>query len=333
VADVDSPVTARPPIVALLVVAVLGSLPLWAAATPAPAAASTRCDGVWVVVDAQGTGGGVTTRCAPGDPPTGLAALQGAGHHYTFVRPNMPMVCTIDGRPDPCNGAPGDAHWSYWHAQPGGSWTYASQGAGSRNPPPGSVEGWAFGAGEPPRTPPPAASAPEPTASPTPSPSASPSPSPTATAEPAPTATAEPAPAAPAEPSATPTTRPPGPAAATAPDDPPSASQATEQPDPAERAEPEAPVPDESGDPPTRTADTAPTAGPRTAADDRPTPTEASGRSLPPVELGDVDGEVAIGGPTDGDARAGLLAGGALAATIAGAGLFQARRRRRSFDP
>jgi hypothetical protein len=45
------------------------------------------------------------------------------------------------------------------------------------------------------------------------------------------------------------------------------------------------------------------------------------------------DDEVAIGAPADGDAVAGLLAGGALAATIAGAGFFQARRRRRSFDP
>jgi hypothetical protein len=323
----SSPGTARHPTLALLVAALLGSLPLWGVAAPAPAAASARCDGVWVVVDAQEAGGAVTTRCAPGDPSSGLAALEGAGHRYTFVRPNMPMVCTIDGRPDPCNGAPGDAYWSYWYAQPGGSWTYASQGAGSRNPAPGSVEGWAFGAGAPPRVPPPSSPPPEPepSTSPTPSPSASPSPSPTATAEPAPTA--------PAERSAPPTTPPPGPAAATAPDDPPPGSQATEQPDPAERDEPETPAPDEAHDPAARTTDAARAARPPTPADERPAPTEASGRTLPPVELRAADDEVAIGAPTDGDAVAGLLAGGALAATIAGAGLFQARRRRRSFDP
>ena len=123
----------------------------------APASAAT-CDGVWVVVDARNLGGSITTRCAPGSPGSGLAALEGAGHAYSFV-PRIPgMVCTIDARPEPCNGAPADAYWSYWHAEAGGSWTYATRGAGSRTPPPGGVEGWRFGDGSaPPGAAPPAA--------------------------------------------------------------------------------------------------------------------------------------------------------------------------------
>jgi hypothetical protein len=126
-----------------------------AAGAPTPAHADGRCDGVWVVVDATELGGPLTTRCAEGDPSSGLAALEAAGHRYTFV-PRVPgMICTIDRRPDPCNGAPADAYWSYWHAEEGGSWTYASRGAGNRNPKPGTVEGWAFGSGGQPGTSPP----------------------------------------------------------------------------------------------------------------------------------------------------------------------------------
>jgi hypothetical protein len=140
-------------VVALL--AVLAGGAATAAGAPAPAHAEQRCDGVWVVVDATALGGPLTTRCAEGDPSTGLAALEAAGHRYAFV-PRVPgMVCTIDQRPDPCNGAPADAYWSYWHAEEGGSWTYASRGAGDRNPEPGTVEGWAFGAGGQPGTSPP----------------------------------------------------------------------------------------------------------------------------------------------------------------------------------
>lgn len=147
-----------------------------------PPAVAETCDGVWVVVDARGAGGSLTTRCAPGDPPTGLAALERAGHAYGFV-PRIPgMVCTIDARPDPCNGAPADAYWSYWYAEAGGSWTYASVGAGSRDPAPGTVEGWRFGDGStPPGTPPPAAQAP-------PAPAPAPSPDAPAASQPAPSA-------------------------------------------------------------------------------------------------------------------------------------------------
>jgi hypothetical protein len=151
-------------VAASLLLAVAGVLAL---ASPAPASTGS-CDGVWVVVDARAAGGSLHTRCAPGDPSSGLAALDRAGFSYTFV-PRIPgFVCTIDARPDPCNGAPADAYWSYWHAEAGGSWSYASTGAGSRDPAPGTVEGWRFGDGSaPPGTAPPA-NAPDPEPEPEP---------------------------------------------------------------------------------------------------------------------------------------------------------------------
>lgn len=118
--------------------------------------ACTGSDGVTVVVDFGSLGGGTQVRCAPGSPSSGLDALSEAGFSYGF-RPGFPgMVCTIDRKPDPCNGAPPDAYWAYHHAERGGGWTYSNQGAGSRKPPPGSVEGWAFGDDRRPSVAPPA---------------------------------------------------------------------------------------------------------------------------------------------------------------------------------
>lgn len=133
---------------------VVPASPAYAAVCPSPDA------GVTVVVDFSRLGGGTAVRCAPGDPATGLAALTAAGFSYEFVPGQPGFVCRIDGSPDPCNGAPVDAYWSYWHASAGGSWQYSSLGAGGRDPAPGTVEGWAFGAGErpgmsPPSPPPP----------------------------------------------------------------------------------------------------------------------------------------------------------------------------------
>lgn len=131
------------------------------AAVVAPAVAASDgsqvddCDGVLVVVDGRALDGDRTVRCAPGEPDTGLAALTGAGHTYAFV-PSIPgLICTIDGRPDPCTSLTEDAYWGYWHAPgPDGPWTYSVHGAGFRTPPPGSVEGWRFGDGsEPPDLP------------------------------------------------------------------------------------------------------------------------------------------------------------------------------------
>ncbi|UVS79310.1 hypothetical protein [Actinokineospora sp. UTMC 2448] len=156
----------------------------------APSAAAAACSGtagVTVVVDFGSLGGGTRVACAPGDPSSGMGALSGAGFGYTGVSSHPGMVCKINGQPaaEACRRPPPTtAYWSYWYATRGGSWTYSSTGAGYRDPAPGTVEGWAFGAGSPPGTPPPA-----PAPAPKPPP---PAPEPTATTRPG--APAKPAP-------------------------------------------------------------------------------------------------------------------------------------------
>ena len=102
--------------------------------------------GLGLYADFGSLGGGVVTRCAPGDPTSGLAALTGAGFRYAFV-PRFPgFVCQINVKPNPCNGGPTTAYWAYWHAPRKGAWTYSTVGAGSYNPAPNTVQGWSFGA-------------------------------------------------------------------------------------------------------------------------------------------------------------------------------------------
>lgn len=148
-----------------------------------PASAASTCDGVWVVVDGSVLGASATVRCAPGDPSSGFEALTGAGHQYSFVPTQPGLVCIIDGRPATCNGAPSDAYWSYWYARAGGAWTYSQRGAGARDPQSGTVEGWAFGAGDPPSVAPPA---PPPESKPDPEPEPDPEPPPEAQPDPDP---------------------------------------------------------------------------------------------------------------------------------------------------
>ena len=140
-----------PALVAAIAATSVSALSLASNAEAAPC--GTRA-GVTVVVE-YGDPSGTSVGCANGDPTTGLEALKSAGHRYSFVPRQPGFLCTIDARPDPCNNGPANAYWSYWHAQPGGSWSYGSIGAGSYDPPSGSVEGWAFGSGKPPRSRPP----------------------------------------------------------------------------------------------------------------------------------------------------------------------------------
>jgi hypothetical protein len=98
--------------------------------------------------------GKVWVRCAK-NPRTGLAALRQAGFSYAFVANQPGFVCTINHRPNPCNGAPSSAYWAYWHAKHGGKWTYSTLGAGSYHPKRGQVEGWAFGRTKKPQISPP----------------------------------------------------------------------------------------------------------------------------------------------------------------------------------
>ncbi|HEX5494865.1 MAG TPA: hypothetical protein VFX70_09865 [Mycobacteriales bacterium] len=171
-----------------MVVGMVGGLAIQVVTAPAARAATCgSARGVTVVVDFASLGGGVRTGCAAGDPSSGLDALTRAGFGYVFARRQPGFVCRIDGAPnsdrDPCEvTSPADASWSYWHAQPGGSWSYSTAGAGSFDPAPGRVEGWAFGDHAQPPAP---APAPPATKAPTPRPTGHPSVSPTSAPVPA----------------------------------------------------------------------------------------------------------------------------------------------------
>ena len=153
-----------------LVVATAGTAPAAGSARSparAPAGACPDRTGITVVVDKTAFGGGVEVRCAAQPVRSGFEALTKAGFSYSGTVRFPGLLCRIDGQPasDPCQGAPPpDAYWAYWHAERGGAWTYSTAGA-ARTPPPGSVEGWAFGAKAAPGAAPPP---PHPTTPPTP---------------------------------------------------------------------------------------------------------------------------------------------------------------------
>lgn len=159
-----------------VVLLVLAGTALVVPAAPAVAAACAQDKGVTLVVEFNALGGGTQTRCADGNPSSGVNALRAAGFTPTRAAQQAGyFLCRIDGKPanDPCQRtSPADAYWSYWHAKPGGSWTYSDTGPAEYDPAPDSVEGWAFGAGKPPRSAPPRpaaeAGSPPPAASPSP---------------------------------------------------------------------------------------------------------------------------------------------------------------------
>lgn len=154
-----------------------GTSPAWASG-----ACPTLDDGVTVVVDFQHLGGGAVVRCAPGDPSSGLAALDAAGFRVDQVANQPGFVCRIDGLPGPADEdcadtPPAKAYWGYSYAQRGGSWNYSGSGAHVRDPAVGTVEGWAFNGGggstQPTIAPPPPPAEPQPSPSPSPSPASS----------------------------------------------------------------------------------------------------------------------------------------------------------------
>ena len=124
--------------------------------------------GVTVVVDHAALGGGTVVRCverwaatiaATGRRGTGMDALSLAGLPVTMPQRAPGAVCRINGRPSaseaiPVHGntgyrescvqmPPAKAYWSYWNASAGGSWRYATSGAG-RTIQAGAFEGWSF---------------------------------------------------------------------------------------------------------------------------------------------------------------------------------------------
>jgi len=158
----------------------LGPVAIAPSASPAAATASsgacTSSTGITVVVDMTAFGDGVHVRCAPQPVSSGYEALTKAGFTIQGTAQFPGLLCRIDGRPTPAEDAcqkapPADAYWAYWHAPRGGSWTYSTSGAGSRKPPPGSVEGWAFGdeavPGVDPPDPPPSTTTTRPSSTPT----------------------------------------------------------------------------------------------------------------------------------------------------------------------
>jgi hypothetical protein len=137
-------------LVALATLVVAGAALVLGLARAEPAAAGASC--VAVVVDFRQLGGEVATGCAQGDPSTGLQALGLAGFSET-PRPRDGLVCQIDARPA-CTATTSTAYWSYWYRATGSShWVYASEGAGTHDPKPGSTEGWVWQDGG--KTPPP----------------------------------------------------------------------------------------------------------------------------------------------------------------------------------
>jgi hypothetical protein len=125
---------------------------------PTPASAAAACAdssiGVTVVVDFSYFGGGIQTSCVPGDPGTGLNALQRLYSTQGTQQFGNAYVCRINGLPTPDTEAcvvtpPSNAYWSYWHGV-NGSWRYSTIGAAGYDVGVGAVEGWSFGAGSPP---------------------------------------------------------------------------------------------------------------------------------------------------------------------------------------
>ena len=165
-------------LLATLLAAVIALLPGSPAAVADPLPIEATCAGVWVIVDGGSLAGGTSaTHCAT-TFDTGTDALRSAGFE---VRRSNGLICAIDGLPAICRVTT-QAYWSYWQAGRTadggyGPWVYAQLGPDSYEPKQGDAEGWAFGAGDPPKVNPPAAgSSTSPTAAPTvaPSPSATP---------------------------------------------------------------------------------------------------------------------------------------------------------------
>ena len=116
-------------------------------------------DGVTVVVDAIALGGELAVGCAPGSPQSGFDALVAAGFSVEAVATTPGMLCRIDGLPTPgeetcADDPPADFYWAYWTVDSVG-WRYATEGAATREPEVGSVEGWSFVDGDATNPPPP----------------------------------------------------------------------------------------------------------------------------------------------------------------------------------
>jgi len=121
-----------------------------AAPTAAPKASSGRAcapgEGVTVVVDPQGLGGGVGIGCAPGQQSNGFAALSAAGFTYN-EDPGAPAGSICQIRRQPADGYPHcwtSAFWAYWKSDGSTEWQSSMVGPASGPIPVDALEGWAW---------------------------------------------------------------------------------------------------------------------------------------------------------------------------------------------
>lgn len=138
-------------------------------ATAAPAVAQSEVegacppdDGVTVVVDFQDLGADTIVRCGQGIIENGLDVLAEARVAYDPVPAEPNVVCRIEALPADraCREDVRDdtAQWTYWTAEPGGTWEAVDGGPLDRDPPEGTVDGWSWSSSGdvvPPRTAPP----------------------------------------------------------------------------------------------------------------------------------------------------------------------------------
>jgi hypothetical protein len=109
----------------------------------APAAAAfCSGNGVNVVVDFNGLGGGVRRSCDPnGAGRTADKVFPAAGFNLTYAQRQPGFVCRVNGTPgsDPCqNASPSDAYWGlFWSDGKSGKWSYSSTGVGGLKVPNG----------------------------------------------------------------------------------------------------------------------------------------------------------------------------------------------------
>ncbi len=130
----------------------------------APASVCSPRSGVTVIVDFTHFAGEIERGCAPGHPPTALAALHAAGFTTAgTVQYGDAFVCRIDARPTPESDGcavtpPANASWSFYSARPTDkAWTYSTTGVTSFHPAAGTIVAFAFGNRAEPGIPPSAA--------------------------------------------------------------------------------------------------------------------------------------------------------------------------------
>jgi hypothetical protein len=155
-------------------------------ATAPASAALCSGQGVNVVVDFNGLGGGVQKGCDPGGAGrSGDKVFPAAGFALTYAQRQPGFVCRVNGAPnsDPCvNASPANAYWGlYWSDGRSGKWTYSTAGVGGVSVPEGGflAFSWQNGGDADPPGAAPVNSQPAPTKQPTTAPTRQPTKQPT----------------------------------------------------------------------------------------------------------------------------------------------------------